>query len=314
MLERGYSVNLYMFHGGTTPGFMNGANIDNGRYRPQTSSYDYDAALDESGRPTAKYFLFRDAIARATHTAPPPLTSVDSTISIPSFNLETAAQLWYGLDDAVHRERATPMETFGQAYGYILYSTVIDQATSGTLLIRDVRDYALVFVNRQLVGTLDRRLAQDSLAVDAPANTRLDILVENSGRVNFNKALRDERKGITRGVWLGGAPLKNWDILTLPMDSMPAPPWQSITPTGPAYYHGTFRLRKTGDTFLDLRHWGKGTVWVNGHQLGRFWGIGPEQTLYVPGPWLKVGMNDVVVFDLEVPGVRTMSGVNRPIL
>jgi beta-galactosidase len=314
MLERGYSVNLYMFHGGTTPGFMNGANIDNGHYHPQTSSYDYDAALDESGRPTAKYFMFRDAIAKATHQAPAPLVSVDSTISIPTFTLDAAAPLWYGFDDAVHRRVVSSMESFGQAYGYILYSTVMDNHVSGNLAIKDVRDYAQVFVDRQLVGTLDRRNNQDSLPIDVPAGTRLNILVENSGRVNFNKALRDEQKGITKGVWLNGTPVLNWDILNLPMDSMPAPSWQTMTPTGPAYYKGSFRLRKTGDTFLDMRGWGKGTVWVNGHQLGRFWGIGPQRTLYVPAPWLKVGANDVVVFDLEVPGARTMMGVNRPIL
>ena len=315
MLDRGYSVNLYMFHGGTTPGFMNGANIDGGRYHPQTSSYDYDAALDESGRPTAKYFAFRDVIAKHTNV---PLLAVppsDSTIAIAPFELGETASLWTTLGAPVHVERPRSMETFGQSYGYIDYRTTLRGPARGTLAIHDVRDYAQIYLNGQLAGTLDRRLAQDSIAIDAPdPATRLDILVENSGRVNFAKPLRTERKGITRSVTLDGRELAGWDVFTLPMSSVPSPRFGAGAPSGPAFYRGTFHIERPGDTFLDLRDWGKGTVWVNGHQLGRFWDIGPEQTLYLPGPWIHRGANDVVVFDLTRPTRRTLAGLRGPIL
>ncbi len=315
MLDRGYSVNLYMFHGGTTFGFMNGANIDGGRYYPQTSSYDYDAALDESGRPTPKYFAFRDLIAAHTQDSLPPVPPSDSTIAVPPFALDGVASLWSQLGAPVHVDQPRSMETFGQSYGYIDYRTTLHGAVHGTLVVHDVRDYAQIYLNGALVGTLDRRLAQDSLTLDAADTAaRVDILVENSGRVNFNKALRTERKGITRSVELAGRTLTGWDVFTLPMSTAPHGRFDARTTNGPAFYHGTFVLAKTGDTFLDTRDWGKGTVWINGHQLGRFWNIGPQQTLYVPGPWLVRGINDVVVFDLVAPAQRTMAGLRTPIL
>ncbi len=340
MLGRGYSVNIYMFHGGTTPGFMNGANIDRGHYHPQTSSYDYDAALDESGRPTPKYFMFRDAIAKATGVTPPPVPETPRAIAVPAFTMDEQASLWSDLERPVHVERPRNMESFGQSYGYILYRTTLADSVSGELVIRDVRDYAQVYVNGVLQGTLDRRLGEDSLPLTGPAGARLDILVENSGRVNFAKPLRTEEKGITHSVTLAGRELLGWDVYMWPMSASPSPRCRAATRTGdvdevircwtrvgdwtpgkpfrtianPGYYHGGFTLDFTGDTFLDLRGWGKGTVWVNGHQLGRFWGIGPEQTLYVPGPWLHVGRNEVVVFDLLAPERPTLQGLDHPIL
>ena len=315
MLDQGYSVNLYMFHGGTTFGFMNGANVDRGHYHPQTTSYDYDAALDESGRPTSKYFAFRDLIARHTGEAPAPVPDGDPPIAVPPFALPEAASLWASLGHPIHVDRPRSMETFGQAYGYILYRTHVPGPAQGELIIKAVRDYAQVYVNGVLAGTVDRRLDQDRLHVQIPAGSaQLDVLVENSGRVNFAEPLRDERKGITERVTLGDQELIGWDVLSLPMSSTPAPHFGAESADGPAFYAGTFDLATTGDTFLDTRGWGKGTVWINGHHLGRFWSIGPQQTLYVPGAWLRRGVNTVVVFDLEQPVRREMRGLAQPIL
>ena len=328
MLDRGYSVSMYMFHGGTTPGFMNGANIDGGHYHPQTSSYDYDAALDESGRPTPKYYMFRDAIAKATGETPPPVPATPAPIVVAPFALLPVGFIFDGLPAPVHVTQPRGMETFGQSYGYILYRTRVAAATDGELVIHDVRDYAQVYMNGALQGTLDRRLNEDSMPLHAPAGAQLDILVENSGRVNFAKPLRHEEKGITHSVSLGGHELAGWDVFTIPMSDIsrfacPADRLSSCGPiigsgratvNTPAYYRGSFTLNTTGDTFLDTRGWGKGTVWVNGHQLGRFWGIGPEQTLYVPGPWLREGRNDVLVFDLLTPDQATLQGLDHPIL
>src|SRR5450830_54375 len=255
MIGRGYSVNLYMFHGGTTFGFMNGANIDRTRYVPDTTSYDYDAALDESGRLTPKYFAFRDVIAAHTTAPLPPIPASDAPIAIPAFSLKRAASIWDLLGCGVHVDRPRPMETFGQSYGYILYRTTVAAPGRGDLVVSDVRDYAQVYVDGRLAGTLDRRLDQNTLSVDIPrAGAHLDILVENSGRVNFSKPLREERKGITKSVSLGGAELTGWDVFTLPMST--APPAHGGTNPGshaggPAVYRGAFMLASTGDTFLD---------------------------------------------------------------
>jgi beta-galactosidase len=323
MLSRGYSVNMYMFHGGTTFGFMNGANGSPGAhdYWPQTSSYDYDAALDESGRPTPKYFAFRDVIAR--HRAGdslPPVPESPSPIALPVFTIDQVAPLSTILGDGVEMERPRSMEELGQSYGYILYRTHLTGSDGGEsqLAIEDVRDYARVYLNDSLVGTLDRRLGQNGLSISIPKNgATLDILVENMGRINFTKALRGERKGVTHSVTLDGRELTHWTVFPLPFDSLGDLPFRSASADGahgPALYRGTFTIERPGDTFLDMRGWGKGTVWMNGHQLGRFWEIGPQQTLYVPGPWLKTGANQVTVFDLDVPHRRTLAGLSHPIL
>jgi len=314
MLARGYSVNLYMFHGGTTFGFMNGANMNRTQYLPQTSSYDYDAALGESGRLTPKYFAFREVIARHLAQPLPPIPASDAPIAIPSFALNAAASLWDALPAAVRVDRPRAMETFGQSYGYILYRTTLTGPARGDLVIRDVRDYAQVYVNGMLQGSIDRRTNGDRITIDIPAgDARLDILVENTGRVNFTKALRDERKGITTPVSLGGKELTGWEVFTLPMSSTPRVGPRGTPPRGPAFFAGSFRLASTGDTYLDMRGWDKGTVWVNGHHLGRFWSIGPQQTLYVPGPWLRSGANDVVVFSPTPPRARTLAGLTAPV-
>jgi beta-galactosidase len=323
MLSRGYSVNMYMFHGGTSFGFMNGANGSPSAhdYWPQTSSYDYDAALDESGRPAPKYFAFRDVIARHRAGDPlPPVPESPAPIDLPAFSLDEIAPLATALGDGVKVGRPESMEKLGQAYGYILYRTRIahGSGTEEELRVDEVRDYARVYVNDSLVGILDRRLGQDRLSIRIPTGgATLDILVENMGRINFTKALRDERKGITHAVTLDGRQLRGWTVFPLPMTSFRRVQFRRAAPGavhGPAFYRGVFTVKRPGDTFLDMRGWGKGTVWVNGHQLGRFWRIGPQQTLYLPGPWLKSGSNEVIVFDLDTPPRRSLVGLSHPIL
>ncbi len=315
MLGQGGSFSLYMFHGGTSFGFMNGANIDR-TYKPQTSSYDYDAALDESGRPQSKYFTFRDAIGR--HFPDLSLPEVPTTapaIAVPRFDLAQSAPLWSTLGRPTHSETPKAMEDLGQSYGYILYRTHVTGPIAGDLVLTELHDYAVVFVNGLRVATLDRRLNQDRAAIDVPSGAAtLDVLVENTGRVNFKKDLRLERKGITQSVALAGRTLTGWDIYTLPMTDGALVKTTTDVAAGPAFYRGEFTLAQTSDTFLDLRGWEKGTVWVNGRQLGRFWQIGPQQTLYVPGPWLRRGVNEIVVFDLGGAGPRSISSLTTPVL
>jgi beta-galactosidase len=315
ILAQGDSISIYMFHGGTSFGWMNGANMDHGNYQPDVTSYDYDAPLDENGRPTPKYFLFRDVIAKATGVTPPPVPSVDPPVAVAAIQLTQSASLWQTLPRPVASAQPLTMEDLGQAYGYILYRTVVPEPVSGDLVLDELHDYAEIYANGALVGALDRRLKQDHLAVDIKQpNTRLDILVENTGRVNFSAAIRGERQGITHQVTLAGKPLTGWQIYSLPMDAPGKLHFTSTDCTGACFYRGTLRVDRIGDTFLDTSAFTKGFVWVNGRALGRIWSIGPQKTLYLPGAWLQAGDNDVIVFDLHGAPGRTLQGRASPIL
>jgi beta-galactosidase len=314
-LRQGYSISLYMFHGGTSFGWMNGANSNGKNYEPDVTSYDYDSPLDESGRPTAKYFLFRDTIAKATGTTPLPLPSVDSAITLPSFTLTQSASLWNNLPKPTHSEQPLSMEDLDQAYGYILYRTTLTGPVSGDFVLDQLHDYAKIYIDGRLIGTRDRRLDQQTpqLAVP-PKSERLDILIENTGRVNFTKVLRGERKGITKEVTLAGKPITGWDIYPLPMLTQDKLVYSDAPCSGPCFYRARFNVDKPADTFLDTSAFTKGEVWLNGRALGRVWNIGPQKTLYIPGPWLKQGENEVVVFDLEGAPGRSLQGLDHPIL
>lgn len=313
MLERGYSLNFYMFHGGTTFGWTNGANFDRGSYLPQTTSYDYHAALDEAGRPTPKFFAFREVIARHRRQELPPLPEAVAIVEIPAIEMNESAPLPLG--KAIRETRPRTMESYGQSFGYILYRTTLEGPATGELVLEQLRDFALVRLNGRTAGTLDRRLRQDRLSLTLPAGkATLEILVENSGRINFRKELRDERKGIAGRVLFNGSEVTGWEVFPSALEQLPRARFRRGAADGPSLYRGEFRLEKTGDTFLDLRGWGKGTVWVNGHHLGRFWEIGPQQTLYLPGCWLRRGRNEVIVFALEPPAERTVRARREPVL
>ncbi|MGA3034465.1 MAG: beta-galactosidase family protein [Terracidiphilus sp.] len=315
ILRQGYSISIYMELGGTSFGWMNGANMDHTPYEPDVTSYDYDAAIDESGRPAPKYFLFRDAIAKATGVTAAAVPDVDPPVALTAISLGLSASLWSTLPQPVHSDNVLTMEDIDQAYGYILYHTVIPAPVSGDLILDELHDYALIYANGKLLGTLDRRLKQNHLHVDLrePA-TRLDILVENTGRVNFGPEIRGERKGITKQVTLAGKPLTGWEIYSLPMQEAGKLQFGAAGCTGPCFYRGELQVDHVADTFLDTSSFTKGFVWVNGHPLGRIWSIGPQKTLYLPGPWLHQGANDVIVFDLEGEPGRTVSGLSKPIL
>ncbi len=314
ILSQGYSINLYMFHGGTSFGFMNGANWEKA-YKPDVTSYDYDSPVSESGALTKKYFAFRDLIAKhrpgvILPDPPVPLPVID----IPEVQLEESAPLWANLPNPVSVGRPQPMEILGQLYGYILYRTKIKERVAGELQIRELRSYARIYVNGKPAGTLDRRLKQDRLRIEAGADSTLDILVEGTGRINFTTELRSERQGINGPVTLAGHELTGWQVFPLPMDDLSQLQFTKNAPQGPAFYRGQFDLRDSGDTFLDTRGWGKGAVWINGHALGRFWNLGPQQTLYVPAPWLRKGGNEVIIFTQDAPKSRRIRGLRTPVL
>lgn len=313
MLGRGISVSIYMFHGGSSFGFMNGANQNSKGYKPIINGYDYDSPLDEAGRPTEKFFALRDVIKKhlPAGTTLPQLPAPLPLVEIPRFELKESASLLSALGRPVKSARPQTMETLGQDYGFILYRARPKRAMSGALKIEEPRDYAVVSQGTRRLGALDRRLKQDSLDVQLNAATPLDILVENMGRVNFGQHMLTERKGITGKVTLGGEELTGWEIYTLPFDNLARLKFSAAPKAGPAFYRGAFWLNATGDTYLDMRGWGKGSVWVNGHNLGRYWRIGPQQSLFAPAGWLKQGRNEIVILDLEEGGSRSMQGIKE---
>ncbi len=315
MLRQGYSVSMYMFHGGTSFGWMNGANSNGKNYEPDVTSYDYNSPLDESGQPTPKYYRFREIIAKDTGVTPPPVPATQPTMRVPAISLTEVVSLWKTLPAPTHSEQPLPMEALNQAYGYILYRTQVDGPVTGDLTINTLHDYAQVYIDGKLVGMIDRRLGQDRLPLNVAAHhARLDILVENTGRVNFGPLLPGERAGIVGKVLLAGKPLTGWDIYPLPMRTPGQLRYSKPPCSGACFYRASFTVTTPRDTFLDTSALTKGEVWLNGRALGRFWNVGPQKTLYVPAPWLKPGRNEVVVFDLEGKSGQKIEGLDHPIL
>jgi beta-galactosidase len=314
------SINMYMFHGGTTRGFMNGAKYDDkDPYNPQISSYDYDAPLDEAGNPTAKYMEFRKIIMKhlpAGQTLPD-VPAKRQTITIPEITLNQVASLFDILPSPVANTNPLTFEKLNQDYGFVLYRTILNDPISGILKIKDLRDYGIVFINGSRIGVLDRRLKQDSIFLNLPqGKVTLDILVENLGRINFGPYLLKNNKGITEKVLLNNIELTGWQMFSLPFDNINSLNIKGKLPVKniPVLRKGTFSLPKTADTYLDMSAWGKGCVWVNGHHLGRYWEIGPQQTLYVPAEWLLTGKNEIIVLELLKPQQDSIKGIETAIL
>lgn len=322
MLDRHISFSLYMTHGGTTFGHWGGANSP--AYSAMCSSYDYDAPISEAGWATPKYYKLREMMMQYADSAQviPDVPAAYPVIEIPEFELKEVAPLFDNLPEPKLSEDIKPMEQFDQGWGTILYRTSLPEVKEGTtLLIDEVHDWAQVYADGKLLGRLGRRRGQNSLVLPSlQKGTRLDILVEAMGRVNFDVAIHD-RKGITNKVELltetDKKELKNWEVYSFPVDydfaeSKKYAEGEKLD--APAYYRATFELDRVGDVFLDMQTWGKGMVWVNGKAMGRFWKIGPQQTLFMPGCWLKKGKNEIIVLDLLGPEKATVSGLKRPIL
>ncbi len=314
MLEKGYSVSLYMFHGGTTFGWMNGADSHTGKdYHPDTTSYDYDAPLDETGEPKYKFDLFRKAIMETTHVQPPPMPAARHRSVVKIAPTMLAASLWRNLPKPVVAKTPLSFEDLGQNYGYVLYRTGLDQGQGGTLHLAGLHDYAQIYLDQKLVGTLDRRTGIESLALPPVAHAAtLNILVENTGRVNYSHAIQTERTGLTAEVTLDGKALSNWEHFSLPMDNMKELRFLAEPCSGPCFYQASFNSADPADTYVDTSHLHKGQLWLNEHNLGRFWSIGPVYTLYAPGPWMQRGTNTITFFDLTGDATDNISTVLQP--
>lgn len=319
MLSKGISFSLYMTHGGTSFGHWAGANSPG--FAPDVTSYDYDAPINEYGQATPKYYELRKVMEKyadgklpAVPAAPMPL------ISVPEFRLERVMSL----NDLVTAERESrdvlTLEEMNTGWGMVKYTTTLPEVSVKSLLtLNDCHDFAQVFINGDYIGKIDRVKNEKSLMMPpVKKGDALVILVEAMGRINFGRAIKDY-KGITRDVtiqadidgnevtwnlkdWLIQATADDYDAIKKAMAQghKDVKRRETITSKG-GYFRGKFTLKKPGDTFINTEAFGKGQVWINGHAIGRFWNIGPQQTLYVPGCWLKKGDNEVIVLDIVGP-------------
>ncbi|MBR2358959.1 MAG: beta-galactosidase [Bacteroidaceae bacterium] len=332
MLEKGISFSLYMTHGGTSFAHWAGANSPG--FAPDVTSYDYDAPINEYGHATPKYYELREMMAEFSDKKLPSVPKAPMPlVSFPKVTLDQFVPIDRGIRRRTESREVKTFEDLNMGWGTVKYSTVLPEIKGQSLLtLKDGHDYAQVYINSRYIGKMDRVLGETSLAL--PSVKRGDvlvILVEGMGRINFGRAIKDF-KGITDKVILtteaGGHEvtydLKNWEMATIPDDYQTAlnafegPMTLELRHdalTGKmGYYRGYFNLKKVGDTFINMEAFGKGQVYVNGHAIGRFWNIGPQQTLYVPGCWLKKGKNEIIVLDVIGTDNPVVEGLKKPII
>ncbi|NDV94272.1 beta-galactosidase [Dysgonomonas sp. 521] len=323
MLDRNISFSLYMTHGGTSFGHWGGANFPN--FSPTCTSYDYDAPIGESGNITPKYYEVRNLLKNYLPEGQilPEIPDSIPTIAISAFELTEIAPLFDNLPDAKTSETIQSMEFFDQGWGSILYRTKLEASNEEqTLIITEAHDWTPVFLDGKRITTLSRLKGESTVKLPpVKEGAQLDILVEAMGRMNFGKGIYDW-KGITEKVEIQTRnetkELKYWQVYNIPVDYEFVKNKQykrePNIAKSPAYYRGTFTLDKVGDTFFNMTNWSKGLVWVNGYPIGRFWEIGPQQTLYMPGCWLKKGENEIIIFDMASPEKPETEGLRKPIL
>ncbi len=313
MLELGH-VNIYMFEGGTNFGFMNGSNYYD-ELTPDVTSYDYDAVLTESGELTEKYRRYQEVIARHASLPEMKLSTHIRRKAYGTLTCQERVSLFTVLEDLAAPVKDTfpiCMEKLDQSYGYTLYRTqlVREQSLEKIRLWR-ANDRANIFVEGKPVLTLyDRQLLEEAevhAAFERPA--RMDILMENMGRVNFGPRMEEQRKGIDGCVQINGHIHYNWEMYPLPLDNLEKLDFTKGYEEGtPGFYRFVFDVEEPGDTFLDFEGWGKGCAFINGFHLGRYWEIGPQRRLYIPAPLLRCGQNEIILFETEgkAPGVITL--------
>lgn len=324
MLDHNASFSIYMAHGGTSFGFTSGANCP--PFSPQSSSYDYDAPINENGDPTPKFFALRELFSKYLLPGEtlPPVPNKIPVGALKSAKLSEFASLAENLPKPVMGKAPKTFEDLNLAYGAVLYRTEIPMGRAATLRFDEVHDYAVVSLDGKRIGVIDRRRGKRILQLPARKSpAQLEILVEAMGRVNYGGFLHD-RKGLIGKVMLIGATKEGydfepgtWEMFKLPYDSefVRKLKFRTASGNGPGIYRGFLDVDQPRDTFLDVRNWNKGLLWVNGQNLGRFWSIGPQQTMYVPGCWLKKGRNEVLVLDYgEKVETRTVQGLAKPIL
>ncbi|ORX95925.1 family 35 glycoside hydrolase [Clohesyomyces aquaticus] len=325
------SISLYMFHGGTNFGFSNGALWQN-RTTAFTSSYDYGSPLDESGRVTDLYHTFRRIIQKYVPLGSLPDIPPDAPrMALPEFNLSLAGKLFDLRVSKTTAKYPVTMEALGQAYGFTLYEHTTPASVQGFVQPGDrARDRVLVYVDGIIKGVIDSQYQHpNNVSVSLAPGAKLQLLVENLGRVDYYSTgnpyrnyLQDPYKGILGNVTIGSTVIEGWDMYKMPLEdigdvqTLSTSSWDSSTPS---FYRSTFSLKNPSstppaelDTFVVIPAGVRGDVWVNGFHLGRYWRVGPQQSLYLPGTVVRPDgqTNEIVVLELEPSQVTSqMSAV-----
>lgn len=316
MLTRG-SLNMYMLIGGTNFGFTSGANHYE-KFAPDVTSYDYDAPLTECGDITPKYMALREVIKKHTKKEPPCVPKNREKRAYGKVTLDDKGSLFDNLDNLSTPQFSNvpkPMESYGQGYGYIAYTTKLNRDYNNVdLSFESLGDRAQIYVNRTLQGIVYINDDELRTKITAKQGDTLTILVENMGRANFGPKMM-RKKGIAGRVLLGRRIHFNWDVYTLPMDNLEKVVYGNNVTENSCFYKGSFSVDKCADTFLYLDNFTKGFVLINGFNIGRYWEKGPQKSLYVPASLLKEGKNEIVVFESDgIKGEATVEFKDYPTL
>ncbi|PWI19017.1 glycosyl hydrolase [Streptomyces sp. Act143] len=311
ILECGASVNLYMAHGGTSFAGWAGANrgggdLHDGVLEPDVTSYDYDAPIDEFGHPTEKFWRFREVLAAYADGPLPGLPPLPPQFAgraeVEFTRWAPAADVLAALGGPVVTSPVPPtFEELDVDRGLVRYEvTVPGPRQPYPFVARGLRDLAVVYVDGERAGVLTE--ADERLKEPVAGHARVELWVESLGRVNYGPRT-GEAKGITGGLlherqFLHGVRARGLRLDALE-DVTGVPFGRFDGQRAPGLYRGTCTVRGAGDAVVELPGWTRGFVWINGFNLGRYWSAGPQRSLYVPGPVLREGVNDVWVLELE---------------
>ena len=219
------------------------------------------------------------------------------------------------LSTPVREAMPLSMEELGQNYGYVLYRSTITRGKEiRSCEIRGGADRAILFADGKQVDIRNDYEMDRTTGFELENEQgNLDILMENMGRVNYGPEIELQKKGITHGVLVNGTFHMGWDMYPLPLEDISKVDFARDYEEGmPAFYKFTFDARETGDTFLDVTGFGKGCVFVNGKNIGRFWEAGPQRRLYIPGPLLREGTNEIILFETDGKAVETICLMDTP--
>lgn len=320
-IDNGASFNMYMFHGGTNFGFTAGANHNQGHgYEPTVTSYDYCAMLTEWGDYTPAYHAVRKLLCEKQGIEPPELPESPKLQSIGKVELTEAASLFENLDNIGEKHHVPVpegMEYFGQNFGLIYYETTLKgKYNASPMYVKNVHDFADVYFDGEKKTSIDRTLYSvegkttlkdvifkkkkgESSPFLMPAlsgERKIGVLVDTMGRVNYGENMLD-RKGIS-DIYLGIQRLMNYDVWTLPLDNLDKLKYSSsVKKEEPVFLKGSFKTDSKADCFVHLDGFNRGCVYINGFNLGRFWKVGPQKSLYIPGTLLK-DENEIIVFNI----------------
>ncbi len=309
ILKEGH-VNIYMFHGGTNFGYYNGAN-DHGAYSPLVTSYDYDALLTENGQPTEKYYLFQKVISKYVQIPKINLSQEIITGQYSTLKVKAVYDAFANLDAIATKVETIYPQTFELLdfpFGYVYYQTETLAINSSAKLIK-AADRAIFYRNNShKLATLENEHIESEVAIsNQSAKATIGVLVENQGRVNFHHQLDQQRKGITSGMTVNNRIKTGFAHHLIDFHHLDRIKLTELNEETPTISHFELQIDTIFDTYVDVSKFGHGVLLLNGEVLGRFDSRGPQTRLYIPAPKLKIGINNIHIFEVDGKRSPTLS-------